>query len=84
LLASHTLRQPRHYGYDNPGRLTSATFGTSAPGIFNAWDALGRLTSTTSTTAVGSSSETFGYDGNGNLISDTIPAGTTTYNGRRI
>jgi RHS repeat-associated protein len=51
-------------------------------GVTRAYTANGRnqYTQTASTTAAGSSGETFGYDGNGNLISDTIPASTTTYN----
>jgi RHS repeat-associated protein len=74
-------------GYNPAGQIASSQGSNGSYawnghyGVTRAYTANGRnqYTQLASTTAVASSTESFGYDGNGNLNSDTTSLGTTTY-----
>jgi len=76
----------RDYSYDNLGRLLSATFSTGGLGVTNTWDALGRLTSSSSNVSGTAETFSYGYDLAGRRTSVAYPpaAGvpnlTATYN----
>ncbi|HVZ45441.1 MAG TPA: RHS repeat-associated core domain-containing protein [Ramlibacter sp.] len=60
------------YGYDGQNRLTSVTY-TGAAAVTHAYDRAHRITRSTS--AIGN--RTYAYDGNGNLLSDSLGIGDT-------
>jgi RHS repeat-associated protein len=56
---SQSAPSSRAYTFDNLGRMVTATFASSGEGITNTWDALGRLTS--SSTNVGGTARALSY-----------------------
>ena len=71
-----------NYTYDNQNRLSLVTYPGSTPSVTNTYNKIHKLLSATSSTGTRS----FGYDGNGNLTSESLVvdgltfAATYTYN----
>ncbi|HET8726342.1 MAG TPA: RHS repeat-associated core domain-containing protein [Alphaproteobacteria bacterium] len=65
----------RDYSYDNLGHMLSATFSTGGEGITNAFDALGRLTSSSSDVGGTARAMSYQYDLAGNRTKLTWPDG---------
>jgi RHS repeat-associated protein len=63
------------YSYDLRGLQLSATFGAGGLGVTSAYDGLGRLTSSTTTTGGASRQLAYQYDANGNRTRVTHPDG---------
>lgn len=74
LATTHTRNV--HYGYDLMGNMTYARFdNTAGPGITNAWNALGQLTSSTTNMDGTARALSYQYDLAGNLTRITHPDG---------
>ncbi len=65
------------YGYDLLGHLTSATFSGTSEGVSATYDALGRMTGTTTTMGGTARTLTYAYDAAGNRTKLTHPDGMT-------